>query len=104
MDRRGIVPAGVAAIAVTFGLARYAYGLFVPDLREEFDLGTGALGAIATGSYALYLAATAAVSVLAARTGPRAPILLGCACAAVGMAVVGLANGPAALAVGVLVA
>lgn len=101
---RNVVPAGIAAIAVTFGLARYAYGLFVPDMRATFGLSSGALGAIATGSYAVYLAATGAVSVLAARTGPRAPILLGCACAAVGMAVVGLASSPAALAVGVLVA
>lgn len=32
----GIVPAGLAMIAVTYGLARFAYGLFLPELRGAY--------------------------------------------------------------------
>lgn len=41
-------------IAVTYGLARFAYGLFVPQLREAFDLSPSQLGVIGAGSYAGY--------------------------------------------------
>lgn len=101
---RRIVPAGVAAIAVTYGLARYGYGLFVPEIRATFGLSTELLGIIATGSYVLYLGATALVSCIAARTGPRTPVVLGCLCASAGMLLVGISTGPAMLAAGVLIA
>ena len=101
---RQLVPAGVGAIAVTYGLARYGYGLFVPDIRATFGLSSELLGIIATGSYVLYLTATAVVSWVAARTGPRIPVVLGCLCACVGMLLVGISTGPALLAAGVLIA
>ena len=36
----GLVSAGLAMIAVTYGLARFAYGLFLPEFREAFSLDT----------------------------------------------------------------
>jgi predicted MFS family arabinose efflux permease len=85
-------------------MARYGYGLFVPNFRSDFGLGTETLGLIATGSTASYLAATAVVPSLTARGGPRLPVLLGCLLAAVGTATVGLAHAPLPLALGVIVA
>jgi hypothetical protein len=37
-------------IAVSFGLARYTYGLFVPDIRADLGISTGFIGLIASGS------------------------------------------------------
>lgn len=99
-----LISAGAAAVGTAFGLARYGYGLLLPDIRAELRLGTPALGAIGTGSYAAYLAATAAVSVLAQRVGPRVAVGVGLALAALGMVLVATAGGPASLAAGVAVA
>ena len=99
-----VVSAGIASVGVGFGFARYGYGLLLPDLRAAFALSSAALGAIATGSYAGYLLATAASPVLAVRLGTRGTVALGLALAAAGMALIAAAASPALLAVGVLVA
>ncbi|MDQ3377042.1 MAG: MFS transporter [Actinomycetota bacterium] len=96
--------AGFFATAVTFGPARNAYGLFLPDIREEFGLSTEMLGFIASGLYAGYLAALLAVGLLAARTGPRLPVLAGLLSAGVGTALVAFSPNPAILAAGVVLA
>ncbi|HEX5700401.1 MAG TPA: hypothetical protein VFX77_07105, partial [Rubrobacter sp.] len=44
-----LVAPGLALIAVTYGLARFAYGLFLPDMREAFDLSPSLLGLIGAG-------------------------------------------------------
>ena len=62
--------AGFFATAVAFGPARNGYGLFLPDIREEFGLSTVILGLIASGLYAGYLAALFAVGLFAARLAP----------------------------------
>ena len=41
-----LVAPGLALIAVTYGLARFAYGLFLPELREAFELSPSVLGAM----------------------------------------------------------
>jgi hypothetical protein len=45
-----LVAPGLAMIAVTYGLARFAYGLFLPEMRESLDLSETALGLIGAGS------------------------------------------------------
>ena len=96
--------AGFSATAVTFGPARNGYGLFLPDIREEFGLSTEVLGFVASGLYAGYLAALLAVGLLAARTGPRLPVLAGLLSAGVGTALVALSPNAAVLAAGVVLA
>jgi predicted MFS family arabinose efflux permease len=95
---------GFFATAVTFGPARNGYGLFLPEIREEFGLSTQMLGFIASGLYAGYLGALLAVGLLAARTGPRLPVLVGLLSAGVGTALVALSPNPAVLAAGVVLA
>ena len=41
-----LVPPGLALVGVTYGLARFAYGLFLPEMREAFDLPPSWLGLI----------------------------------------------------------
>src|SRR5918994_6665225 len=45
-----LVAPGLAMIAVTYGLARFAFGLFLPEIRESLDLLETALGYIGAGS------------------------------------------------------
>ncbi|MEG3614755.1 MFS transporter [Isoptericola haloaureus] len=96
--------AGMSIIGVSFGFARYGYGLFVPVFEDEFGLSTETLGVISGGSYASYLLALVAGGVLASRLGPRLPVVLAGACAAVGMTLVALAPHAAVMAAGALVA
>jgi predicted MFS family arabinose efflux permease len=103
-DATRVALAGAAMVGVTFGMARYGLGLTAPDVRGALGLGSAALGLIAAGSYAAYLAATAAAPALIARRGPRAAVLGAGMLAAVGMLVVAAAPGPAVLTVGILVA
>lgn len=101
---RNLTAAGLAIVAATYGLARYCFGLFLPNIREEFHLDSETIGLIAGASYAGYLAATFLSSWLSTVVGPRLPILLGGATATLGMTIIALSPGPLVLALGVLVA
>lgn len=103
-DAVRLAGAGVALIAVCYGLARFAYGLYVPVFRAEFSLDAGAAGAIASGSYVAYCAAIIASTLLTARLGARAVAIGAGVVATVGVVIVAAAPTPAILAVGVLVA
>jgi predicted MFS family arabinose efflux permease len=96
--------AGVAMIAVTFGLARYGYGLFAPQLRIEFGLSVGVVGLIGSATYLGYLAALVAVGVWGSRLGPRLLVSIGGGCATTGMAAVALAHDTVVLVAGLIMA
>ncbi|MFF7795450.1 MFS transporter [Streptomyces sp. NPDC007991] len=96
--------AGISAIGVTFGFARYGYGLFLPELREEFGLSVSLVGLLGSATYVGYLAALLMVGALIARFGPRPLVLVGGLCAAVGMGLVALAQGPGLLITGLTLA
>lgn len=99
-----LVPPGVLVVGVGYGLARYTYGLFVPEIRAELGLSTEIIGLIASGSYAGFLVASAITAAITARTGPRLPVMVGALSAAVGMLLIALSSGPGLLAAGVLLA
>jgi predicted MFS family arabinose efflux permease len=98
-----VASAGIGIVGASFGMARYGYGLLLPDIRAGYGLTSGALGLIAGGSYLAYLAASAAVGPLAARLGARRVVVLGGCCATSGMLLAGLSGTPLVLALGVLV-
>ena len=99
-----LVAPGVALIAVTYGLARFAYGLFLPEMREAFDLPPSWLGLIGAGSYLGYCVAVVVSLVYTSRTGPRLMAVAAGAVAVVGMAAVAGAPAGWVLALGILVA
>jgi predicted MFS family arabinose efflux permease len=99
-----LASAGVGMIAVSFGMARYGFGLLAPDIRSSFGLTSGSLGVLAAASYIAYLAATVTAGVLSAHLGARAIVGAGGACAVAGMTIAGLAQSPPALFAGLLVA
>jgi predicted MFS family arabinose efflux permease len=99
-----LVAPGLATIALTYGLARFAYGLFLPEMRESLDLSDSVLGLIGAGSYAGYCLAVLGALVLTSRSGPRLMAVAAGSVAVVGMAAVAGAPTGWVLALGVLVA
>ena len=91
-------------IAVTYGLARFAYGLFLPEMRETLDLSETVLGLIGAGSYAGYCFAILGALMFTSSSGPRFMAVAAGAVAVVGMAVVACAPTAWVLALGILVA
>lgn len=98
-----LVP-GAAMIAVTFGLARYGYGLLLPDMRAEIGMSASAAGLISSAAYASYLAANIGVVRVTTLWGPRVAVGGAAAFAALGMAAIAMATGVVPLALGVVLA
>jgi predicted MFS family arabinose efflux permease len=99
-----LVAPGLATIALTYGLARFAYGLFWPETREAHELSETAFGLMGVGSYAGYCFAILGALVFTSRAGPRFMVVAAGAVAVVGMAVVASAPTAWVLALGILVA
>jgi predicted MFS family arabinose efflux permease len=99
-----LVAAGIAMVGTSFGLARYGYGLLLPEIRASFDVSNATLGLIATGSYLAYLSGTALVAVAGKRVGAAVPVVVGGLLAVAGMLLVSVARSPAVLGLGVLIA
>jgi predicted MFS family arabinose efflux permease len=95
---------GLATLAVCFGFARYGYGLFLPRFQAEFGGSAGALGAVTSAGYLGGLVALGVVAWSSGRFGARWPVAFGVGSAAAGMLLIGLAQGPALFATGVVIA
>ncbi|WP_019808798.1 MFS transporter [Saccharomonospora halophila] len=95
---------GAAVVGVAFGMARYAYGLTLPDVRAEFGLSELLLGLIASGTFVGYLVGLLCVPSVAARFGHRAPTTIGGLCGVAGAATVAFAPTPGLLAAGAVLA
>lgn len=85
-------------------MARYAYGLTLPDIRRELGLSELVLGLIASATFAGYLVGLLLAGVLAARCGSRAPTTVGGVCGGLGALIVLIAQSPWQLAVGAILA
>ncbi|WP_022872242.1 MFS transporter [Nesterenkonia alba] len=94
--------AGLALIAVSYGIARFAYGLFVPAFRAEFDLTPGHVGLIGSVSYAVYCLAIYPAMMLTPRLGSRRLAVLAGALATGGMGLIALAPTASVLTLGII--
>lgn len=95
---------GFALIAVCYGFARFAFGLFLPQIDGELGLGPSLGGVISGGSFAGYCVAIVASAFLTERLGARAVATGATLVAAIGMAGIALAPSPLILAIAVVVA
>src|ERR1700722_3750112 len=82
------VAASVAMASVTYGIGRYAYGLFLPEIRRDFALDTFTLGLIASVGTAVYLLSNMVASAIAVHFRPRTFIVIGGAVTTLGLALV----------------
>lgn len=99
-----LVGPGISIVAVSYGLARYAYGLFLPDFRTTFALSDRILAIAGSLSYAAYIVVTLLGIWFAARIDPRKALIAGSFAVAIGMATIAMANSPLQLFIGVAIA
>ncbi|AUA59890.1 MFS transporter [Achromobacter spanius] len=85
---------GFALIAVCYGFARFAFGLFLPQVDAELSLSSTLSGLISGGAFLGYCIAIALSAYLTERVGPRAVAIVAALIAAAGMA--GIAAAPSA--------
>lgn len=78
-------------MATAFGMARYGYGLLLPDIKRDLVLGAPTLGAIGTLGYVAYVLAALCVARCVARAGPRATVVAGGLLAIAGTIVIAVA-------------
>ncbi len=95
---------GFALIAVTYGMARFSWGIMLPDIRQAVPFSPQTAGLIAACSYAAYCLSVFFASLLTARFGPRLPALLAALTAAGGLIILAFAPSPLLLAVGLFIA
>jgi len=97
-----VVTSGTALIAATYGLARFGYGLFLPEFTETFEMGSFAAGVISAGSFVSYCLS----AITASRIGDHPRRMVICAGGAATMGSLGVAAAPnlSVLALSVLIA
>lgn len=95
---------GLAVIAVTYGLARYGYGLYLPQFRAAFDLSSAVAGVIAAGGYVGYCGAAVVASRLVGGGRARQALWAAGGSAALGSLLVAAAWNGSSLAAGALIA
>lgn len=98
------VIAGIAIIAVSYGLALYSYGLLLPDMRGDIGLDLATAGIIASAAYISYLASTFASLMLTATRGPTPSMLIGGLAATIGMGILGITTDGLSMALGTIIA
>lgn len=94
-----LVAAATLLIAVTYGLVRLAYGLYLPDVQDELGLSTGAAGFISSGASVVYCIGAVCGFLLAGRQ-PRALVLASGASAGLGCLAMVVSPESAGFAVG----
>ena len=94
-----LVASGAALIAVSYGLARFGLGAFVPELRDAFDLSGGGIGLVMAAAFGGYVVALAVAGPLLSSLTARTMVLASGVTATLGLTGVAVATHPALLAV-----
>ncbi|WP_194206549.1 MFS transporter [Superficieibacter sp. 1612_C1] len=95
---------GFALIAITYGLARFSWGLMLPAVNHDIPLSASQAGMIAASSFAAYCIAVLGASSLSARYGSRLSAIITALCAAAGLLLMAMATSPALLGFGLFIA
>lgn len=92
---------GASLIAISYGLARFAFGLFVPPIRAELGLTPEVIGVIGALPLISFLLASLVAPLAAIRLGARNTAVLSGGFGAVGLALISQSSGAVSLGVGV---
>lgn len=92
---------GAALIAISFGLARFAFGLFVPALRETLTLSADVVGLVAAQAYVGFIIASLFAAGAVDRLGVRKAAMAAGTSLFLGLVLIGMARGPWTLGAGV---
>lgn len=97
----GFALLGAALIAISFGLARFAFGLFVPPIRDDLGLTPYVIGVIGALPLVSFLLATLVAPVATDRLGARAAAVLSGVFGTVGFALIAVSKDATLLGIGV---
>jgi MFS transporter, DHA1 family, inner membrane transport protein len=106
MTRRaaiGTAALGAGVIAITYGLARFVFGLFLPAIRADLEIGPTMAGVIGALPFASFVAAILVAPWVVRTVGVRATGAGAAALALAGLGAIANAPDPQVLAAGVLV-
>jgi len=101
LSSTGFALFGAALIAISYGLARFAFGLFVPPIRAELELAPDLIGIIAALPLISFVLATLVAPLSADRLGARNTAVLSGGSGALGLALISQAQGALSLGLGV---
>ena len=92
---------GAAMVAISYGLARFAFGLFVPPIRAELDLSAQVIGIIGALPLISFVLASLVAPYCADRLGARNTAVISGGFGVAGLVLISLSNGALLLGVGV---
>lgn len=95
---------GFSLIAVSYGMARFSWGLMMPDVVRDIPFSPRIAGLLSACSFVAYCLAILFSPLLARRAGPRLMATAAAICAAVGLIVLAVSSAPSGLAVGIFIA
>ena len=101
LSNTGFALFGAVLIAISYGLARFAFGLFVPPIRAELGLTPEVIGILGALPLISFLLATLVAPLCADRLGARNTAVLSCGFGVVGLALISQASSALSLGVGV---
>ncbi|MCM0612151.1 MFS transporter [Marinobacter sediminum] len=101
LSSTGFALFGAALVAISYGLARFAFGLFVPPIRAELELTPDVIGIIGALPLISFLLATLFAPLSADRLGARNTAVMSGGFGVVGLALISQASGAVSLGVGV---
>lgn len=102
--RVNLVASAFALTALTYGLARFAYGLLLPEIREDLSISATAAGWIGGGAFAAYCIGIVAAFMAGPRLGERGVTTVAGLAATCGLALVAIAQSGWSLGVATLIA
>ncbi|MFW3616547.1 MFS transporter [Billgrantia antri] len=103
LSNMGFALFGAALIAISFGLARFAFGLYVPAISIDLELSAYVIGIIGAVPLISFVLATLVAPLAADRLGARMLAVLSSGFGTAGLALISLASDPLSLGVGVFI-
>ena len=92
---------GALLIAISYGLARFAFGLFVPPIRAELELTPDVIGILGALPFVSFVLATMVAPIAADRIGARNTAVLSSGLGVGGLTLISQATGALSLGMGV---
>ncbi|MDN7128247.1 MFS transporter [Pseudidiomarina sp. 1APR75-33.1] len=92
---------GAILIAISFGLARFAFGLFIPQIRDDLGMSANTIGVIAALPLISFVIVSLVAPLVTKYFGARNTTVLSASFSVLGLALISQATGPISLGIGV---
>lgn len=95
---------GIAMIATIYGLGRFSFGLFLPDISKDLHLSASSAGIISSLFYLSYCFTIIYATLRTAKTGPKYMIMLASILVILGLIIISISPNALTLSLGVIFA